>query len=512
MKPPTPPKPRGTRTGWRGILSRRWVRFVLLVGVLLSGVGLLHGWLKPLPRGVGTAGVVRAVSAADVEFLHDVTWQEEGRRVARQQLFDRVFRLIGEAEELVVLDLFLFNDFLGSGGEAPHRALSRELTDALVARRRAVPGLKVVLISDPVNEAYGGSPSPYYAALREAGVTVVVTRLEGLRDSNVAWSAPWRVCLQWFGTSPGGWMPHPFSKESPGVGVRSWFALLNFKANHRKVVVADAPARGGGRELVGLVMSANPHDGSSAHGNVGLVVRGMPAWDLLDSEQDVLDLSGNRVVLRDHVTRASAEAANAGVSGPALEVQRLSEGAIRAAIVTELGKAGPGDSVDLAMFYLSDRPVLEALAGAAGRGAKLRLMLDPNRDAFGHLKSGVPNRPVASELMRRCGTNLMVRWYDTHGEQFHTKVLLVRRGGQTTLIAGSANLTRRNIGNYNLETNLRVSGAESAPALAAATDYFERLWTNRDHGYTRGHEAYADGSWRKAWRYRLQEATGMGAF
>lgn len=80
------------------------------------------------------------------------------------------------------------------------------------------------------------------------------------------------------------------------------------------------------------------------------------------------------------------------------------------------------------------------------------------------------------------------------------------------MMAGSANLTRRNIGNYNLETNLRVSGAGSAPALAAAADYFERLWTNRDHGYTRGHEAYADGSWTKAWRYRFQEATGMGAF
>ncbi|MFU8869003.1 carboxyl transferase domain-containing protein, partial [Natronococcus sp.] len=44
------------------------------------------------------------------------------------------------------------------------------------------------------------------------------------------------------------------------------------------------------RELVALVMSANPHDGSSAHGNVALAVRGAVVHDLLRSEQAVLAL------------------------------------------------------------------------------------------------------------------------------------------------------------------------------------------------------------------------------
>ena len=42
--------------------------------------------------------------------------------------------------------------------------------------------------------------------------------------------------------------------------------MLNFKANHRKLIVADDGAGG----LVALVCSADPNDGGSAHSNVGL--------------------------------------------------------------------------------------------------------------------------------------------------------------------------------------------------------------------------------------------------
>ena len=54
--------------------------------------------------------------------------------------------------------------------------------------------------------------------------------------------------------------PNPFGCEP--VTVRSWLAILNLKANHRKVAIADD-----GTELRALITSANPHDGSSAHTN-----------------------------------------------------------------------------------------------------------------------------------------------------------------------------------------------------------------------------------------------------
>ena len=74
------------------------------------------------------------------------------------------------------------------------------------------------------------------------------------------------------------------------------------------------------------------------------------------------------------------------------------------------------------MFYLSARRLIRALLAAAERGATLRLLLDPNREAFGYPKPGLPNRPVAAELTRKSAGNLTVRWAHTHQEQFLIRV------------------------------------------------------------------------------------------
>ena len=163
-------------------------------------------------------------------------------------------------------------------------------------------------------------------------------------------------------------------------------------------------------------------------------------------------------------------------------------------------------------FYLSSRPVIRALLDAGQRGVTVRILLDPNREAFGYAKNGIPNRPVATELMKKGMANLTVRWAWTHREQFHTKMVLVRRPDQATLILGSANLTRRNLGDFNLETDLMVTGPGQLPALREAAHYFEGLWTNRSHACS---QAYESGPRSTLWAYglyRLQEATGLGTF
>ena len=100
-----------------------------------------------------------------------------------------------------------------------------------------------------------------------------------------------------------------------------------------------------------------------------------------------------------------------------------SEGAIRDEIVRQLARAGKDSRVDIALFYLSERTVIDALTDAASRGVRVRLLLDANRDAFGRRKTGVPNRPVAAELVQ---SGCEVRWAATDGEQFHSKVMRIR--------------------------------------------------------------------------------------
>ena len=156
-----------------------------------------------------------------------------------------------------------------------------------------MPSLSVLLLTDPINDVYGGAPSPALAELRKAGIEVVVTDLERLRDSNPLYSSLWRMLAAVVGQPPsgGGTMPIPFEPATaPSITLRSWLALLNFKANHRKLIVAD---REDGT-LVALVTSANPHDASSAHSNVALRFTGALAGDIVASEMAVARFSGWR--------------------------------------------------------------------------------------------------------------------------------------------------------------------------------------------------------------------------
>jgi phosphatidylserine/phosphatidylglycerophosphate/cardiolipin synthase-like enzyme len=108
-----------------------------------------------------------------------------------------------------------------------------------------------------------------------------------------------------------------------------------------------------------------------------------------------------------------------------------------------------------------------------------------------------------------------VRWYRTHGEQFHTKLALITRSDRLIVSIGSANLTRRNIGNYNLEANVAMEMSATLPLATEMLGYFNRLWNNEGPSgteYTAPFGAYKDADRGKYWRYRLMEATGLSTF
>src|SRR5690606_30052320 len=268
--------------------SKRIVRWLLLVFCLLWITLSIYHSYKPLPPGISVA--TPALPVQNVHFLADYTWVDKNDvRHTDQRIFNRIFELINQAERLIVLDMFLFNDFAGDSEATKMddnlRPLSAELTAALIERKTQVTDLRIVLITDPINQLYGGLESKRFNALREAGVEVVITDLDRLRDSNPLWSGAWRLCCQWLGNSSnGGWLPNPVGPEK--VTLRTWLKLVNFKANHRKTLVADSD-----QGLVGLVTSGNPHDASSAHGNIALEFMGPSVHDLLTTEQAVLDFS-----------------------------------------------------------------------------------------------------------------------------------------------------------------------------------------------------------------------------
>ncbi len=478
-------------------------RFVVGAFVLLWIVVGAWQTMKPMPAGTAVDSGEVAVPSRSIEFLHDLTYSTTaGNRVHEQQIFDAAFTIIDRAQSTLVLDFFLFNDQAGSSKDT-FRPLSRELADHLLARKRAVPGLKVVVVTDPINDVYGGAPSPILQELTAAGIDVVVTDLRRLRDSNPAYSSAWRIFVQWWGNSPAiSWLPNPFADGPSRISLRSWLSLLNFKANHRKVIVAD---RADG-EWVGLVTSGNPHDASSGHSNVALRFGGSLALEILASELEIARISG-------WPGEIAVPASPAATPDQSVRVAFVTEMRIRDRMLSAINAAGQGDDVAIAMFYFSDRKLIGALRESARRGARVRLILDPNKDAFGIEKDGVPNRPVARELLEAAGGAIAVRWYQTRGEQFHTKLVLVTRGDQLTASLGSANLTRRNLGNYNLEANVEVSLPRHEPLALEMQGYFDRLWNNEGGGqYTVPYAAYQDDSALRYWRYRFMETTGLSTF
>jgi hypothetical protein len=117
----------------------------------------------------------------------------------------------------------------------------------------------------------------------------------------------------------------------------------------------------------------------------------------------------------------------------------------------------------------------------------------------------MPNRAVAGELLRRGGGRVEVRWWPL--DTSLPKLLLVRHRNDLWMNLGSANFTRRNLGDLNLESGVELRMPVQAAPARAATEYFARVWAGAD-----GSTELADQSPMAYWRYRFAEATGLSSF
>lgn len=358
-----------------------------------------------LPTGICYAGNDHP---ADVELLYDVTYIDaEGNRQVKQQIFDALFATISSAKSLLILDFFLFNDFQGAVRETT-LDLCGELTAVLIEKRQSHPDINILFITDPINTIYGGAENPYINQLLAAGIEVITTDLDQLRDSNPLYSFFWRLLARPFGNNTNGLWPTPFSDGK--ITLRSYLRLFNLKANHRKTLIADD----GNNGWTGMVLTGNPHNGSSAHRNIALRFTGDAVNDLYISERAVLEMCRHDIPATDLTTTAVKSDC---------KLQVLTEKKIKLAVPDIRDRAKAPDAIDMILFYLSDRDVIKAIQRAHNRGVLLRIILDPNKDAFGMRKIGIPNRPVAHDLNE---VGVPIRWADTHGEQCPSKLMMYR--------------------------------------------------------------------------------------
>lgn len=430
-------------------------RFTRRVAVITSCV--LLAWIgcgfwnvvKPLPAGTRVSSLTARLAESQVSFLDDVQIPGNPLKCALE--------LIDHAEQLVIID------------QSP---LSFGVAQRLLTRKIQRPGLKIVLLTDSRNEVYGGTPAKTLNSLEESGIIVARTRHERLRDSNPLYSSVYRLAIAWWND--------PFEEPAGAVSLGSELRRFNLKSNQRQLLVAD-----GNGGWSSLIMSAPLGAANSvgATGVVGLQIRGLLAREIAASEIEIARWSTD-----DDRLPAPPPQQSPGVGN--IDARFLSEGAIRTGLLEALAGVSGGDAVDVMVGRLGDRQIVDALLEAAAHGARLRIMLDPDSQT---------NQAVAAELLRNVTGSLEVRWVSS-GARF----VMIRHSKDVWLNLGSANLTRRDLGDLNLASNLELRMPARAAPARAATDHFERAWSHASL-----YIAHADDSAGAYWRYRINEASGM---
>jgi len=491
----------------------RSLPFLLLLAWLLCAVWLS---LKPLPPGLHVVGPWQSVAAQAPRFLRDLSAADgNGAPLVEQQIDAELLGMIARARQLVLLDTGLFGDLPAAGPRAARLRtalpLAAGVVDALVRAKAQHAELSVLILTDPSTLAVAGTEH-LRERLATSGIELLAPDVARLRAPDPAFAAFWDLCCRWWSAAwnVADW-PNPLGVGPPDVSMRLWGELRGYQRSHRQLLIADD----GGSGLDLLLFSRPLHAEAGIHSATALKLSGSALEPLIESEFALAQISGwsdggaMQARAQHLLEQQRRSTLTAGEDSGRARV--VTEGAIAAALVERIDAAGRGDTITLAALYLSQRELVRALLDAARRGASVRLLLDPGKDGYGYEHSGIPNRQVASELISGSDGAIHVRWYRTHGEQFSAGCALIRSDNRSWLLVGTSELSRRDLGDFNLASAAIVDLPDAAVAAGDALAWFDTLWYNRAASgteYTSDANVYVDASQLRYWQYRLFEATG----
>jgi len=465
-------------------MMKRIVGILFLLFIIIYSSTIYFHVKKSLPIGMSVEGAIHQVE--DIELLTDITYKnKQNKRVVQHEVFHTMLKDIQQAKKFIVVDMFLFNK--DTNEDQVYPPLVEEFTKALIKKKTDNPSISIVLLTDKINTIYGSYPSEELNDLKQIGIKVIETNVKKLRDSNPLYSAFWRMFGQWGKTNGNGHLPNLLAKSGQKITVLSYLELLNVKANHRKLLITENAA---------IISSGNIHNASGYHSNIAFRVGGNIINDLLESEESAARLNEHL-----HLPRIPKHPE----TNTQIEIQLLTEGKIGKHVLEEISKTDSKDSIWIGILYLADRNVIDEIKAAAARRVHIYLLLDPNQNSFGNKKSGLPNIPVVAELRKsKVSKNIHIKWYNTGKEQYHPKIMLIERETADTIISGSANFTRRNLYDFNLETDIKIIAKKETKVAKETKSYFQRLWTNDGAEYTRDVDTQSKFPFFRYIVYRLQ--------
>lgn len=458
---------------------------IMLALILLFIIPIIYSLNTKNPKGTNISGEFKKTQA---DFIYDLTYTKDQKRIHEININKEEMEIIKNAKKFLLIDFFLYNDEYDKKLSA-YPSQVEQMTNLLIEKKKENPHMPILFVTDPINNFYGAYEQKYLKKLKENGIELVITDLNKMRDSNPIISGPYRAYIKYLGTGGKTYINNFFKKDGPKINIRAILKLLNFKANHRKILVSENKA---------LVASANPHDPSAFHSNVACIFTGKAIEDLIKSESIFFDK------MPDTIKNYKA----VDIKNSNEELRIISEGEIFNALYKNINETKAQDQIKIGIFYLSEFRILKALGQASDRGVDVKIIADLNKDAFGIKKNECPNRPALSELKKE-HPKINIKWYKTTGEQFHTKIAYFSyKDKEPRLILGSANFTRRNLDNFNLETDVEIKMNKNSALISKFENYYDRIWNNIGGEYTQDFESGFDKNIFLKFIWKVQEKTG----
>ncbi len=514
--------------------------------------------IKNPPLGINYESPIRETENA--EFHYDLTYlDKDGNIQYDRNLWDATFKVVDNAKDYLIIEMFLFNDLYNKDKEH-FPEFAKEYTERLVKKQQENPNLKVYILADENNNFYGAFEHPFITSMKNAGINVIIVDIFKLKDTFPWYSPIWRTFIKPMGNPQNkGWITNFYGDMWPKLTIRNLLRALNVKADHKKVFLNE-------KEVV--VSSANIHDPSYFHENIAIYTDGPIVKDVLhdlqlvakfsDSEINVddsnketkskieMDLADKTKIRKDTMNIGNLEdkkndmihleenindsqknekgekeslSLNSGkneitdTEGKTYKIQYLSEGAIGKYLDADIDSLKSGDELLMGMYFLADKGIIDRLIKAANRGVKIRMIFDRSRDAFGMSTNGLPNKPVSKKLKKKTKGKIEIKWYFTNNEQYHTKITLMKKtDGSVIINAGSANLIKKNIRGYIMDSNFRILTTQDSKISKDVYTYFDRLWENKDGLFTINFDDEPTTSGFSDFMYKILDATQLGSF
>ena len=148
------------------------MKYNKLIFFLLCAI-LLISSCTSLPEGLATKTEV--YNADNVDFYYDLNYETaDGERKFDRQIWDEAYKILDEAQDFFLMDIFVFNDYLGKGVREKLQPIdiATEFAEKILEKKKKSPNVEIYLILDESNTFYGAFDNPTHKKLEEAGVKI----------------------------------------------------------------------------------------------------------------------------------------------------------------------------------------------------------------------------------------------------------------------------------------------------------------------------------------------------